>query len=525
MKKNQINKIFAIFLFSCYPAAAYPAFFGGGVSLDLDSSVYTNMISGEESSSILREGSYSVHDLSMRYTRDIEAVRIETGVSGRISDDIYESDERFRLNRWYVGLNSLGRPLEYNLKVGNVYGELSDYTFSQALTGLSGYIQLRDFTLKPVYGTQHYAENNIRYRRDTLGLSAGQIITDRLSLSVNFAEVKDIEGSVKDDADIDALEENSVRSLDINFDPSRNISFSGSYAQSAYEEKKGSLKEEGEAYKIATGFLAGEFRMNADYEYASPSFNSLGGYAVGDRKRVGGVASYRLFNRAEVRVSYENFRNNLEGSLPYSTIVSVPSFSSLINIRRGMSMEAGYRERISVSDDSPKTVDRITRSYTAGINWRLRSISFNANGGLSGNTDKKDSANNYDNISARIGGRGSFPLGNGGLRVMPSLIYSYSRDALESGDNDTSLSVNAAASFLLSENWGFDLRNNNSDIRRESTSTNSKRNTFTALVRYRFSEELSRSIEASYTMMDFTGDTKDKDFSERVFRLSSTLRF
>ena len=497
----------------------------GSLSLDVESVMYSNLINGATGFSVLREGNYSVHNMKFGFEKDLGGLKLESGLAARITDDTLVDNNRFEVRRWYMGLGAMGMPVEYSLKLGDVYGELSNYTFSQSLFGLSGYLQFKDFMFKPIYGRQNEAKENLNYRRDSYGFRAEQVLFDKVSVGFNYVDTKDDEGSVDNDSNISQLEENSVYSIDMRTMISRNLVISGNYAQSDYEEKKSSVTEKGTAYNIRTVYRAGALMASGEYEVTGSSFNSISGYTTKDREVMSGSVRYRFLKRIDMILSYENMSNNLNGALPYKTTISIPALRSDIMLGRGLNMNLGYKQRVSESDDTAATVDRKALTYMLGMDYRYAGTNFALDTRMTENTDKKNTDNEYDNIYYRISGRGNYRLKDKDIKILPVLIYSLSQDDLNAGKKDKSASITAGTGVVLSRSWELDVKNILNQVERSSTGKDTARNTIRVGILYRFSGEAERTLEANYSFVDHDPDGSAEDYSETVLEFSANLKF
>jgi hypothetical protein len=77
------------------------------------------------------------------------------------------------------------------------------------------------------------------------------------------------------------------------------------------------------AYKLSSNgiFLLNAEKINigVDYERVGPNFNSYSGSGSQDQERIGLNARSRIGSKANARISYQFYHNNLQNNLSYTS--------------------------------------------------------------------------------------------------------------------------------------------------------------------------------------------------------------
>lgn len=491
-----------------------------GLRMNLRSRVYSNLVEGATTYSILEEGNFNTHDISLNYSGSYENSSFSGGVRARASNDRAAYRDEFNINRWFAGFESYSGGLEYGLAVGDVYAGFSDLVFSRSVTGALGQAGIGGFNFQPVYGIQHSASEDSRYRRDSMGFRASQEITGDWEAGFSYAVTRDDEDSMDDDNDIIPLEENTIYGFDLGGSLTENLFFHYSRASSDYRESLSDTDAEDSAYKLRGDYRTRDFNFSGEYSVAGSEFNSLSGYSDRDRKVTALNAGYRFGRRANARLSYERYNNNLDDRLEYTTFVSAPRVRTDIRLLEDLIMNVDLRSRNIESDDTRTTVDRKFSSRGGGVRYSLGTTNLGLNYTRSKNTDENDSNNDYNSDALSLSGSGSYTLKEGAVRLSPALSYRRTKRERGTGDTDKSSGYNLSFNSRFTGTGTVGLTHSKNS--RDGGTTNTRNS---VRVSYFIAGHTGRTIELEYSVRDNDSGEDDTSYTDKFFQAGMNVRF
>ncbi len=488
--------------------------------MNLRSNIYHNLVDGATSYSILEEGTYNTHNISVNYSARQGNNSFNSGISARATNDEAAYRDDFKVHRWFAGFDSHTNDLEYGLTVGYVYGSFSDLVFSRAVTGGMGHFNVGGFSFQPVYGMQYGAVKDSMYRRNSMGFRAAQELGEGWNAGFSYALTSDDEDSMDDDNEIVPVEKNTVYGFDITGMLYENLTMRLDTAWSGREEEISDIEEEGRAYKLRADYRTRTFSLGGEYSVAGSSFSSLSGYADRDRRVRAFSAGYRFADFANARFSYETYNNNIDDNLEYTTAVSAPRLRTDFRLTGNIMLNLDLRSRKIESDDRDTTVNRRFKARGGGIRYAIGTSNMGFNYTLSENEDKNDSGNDYEEDALSLTAGGSYRIKEGAVRLSPSASYRQSIRERSAGDRDRSSGYTLALNGRFSDIAAAGI--SHSCSRRSGGSTSSR---VAMSFSYFIAGNTGRALELEYSVRDNDSGEKDTSYTDSVLRAGTSLRF
>lgn len=490
-----------------------------GFNLNIRSNLYSNLIEGSTDFSLLEEGNFNTHDISAGYSRSYERSRIRGSISARATNELYAYRDEFSILRWNLAYEGETDNLAYGIIAGEIYETFSDMVFSRALTGGGGYAEIGNIRISPVYGYQYSAEDDIRYRRDTYGGRVSGELPLGIRAGVSFAHTEDDKDSAEDTQGIIPIEKNTVFGFDLNGNFLDSLDISFSWASSEFFESLEDTKMEDTAYRLRADYRMRNLSLGGEYSLAGSSFSSLSGYADRDREVRSLSAGYRFGRRGNARISYEEYRNNLDEQLSFTTRVRSPRFRGDLRVTDRIIMSLDLRSRSIDSDDAANTVDRYFSSRNLSLRYSAGRANLALGYSLSDNTDKNDATRDYEERGVSLSAGSSFTLMDGDLRVSPSL--SFRRSIRERGPWDESefSSLNISVNGSLSDYFGLRVSHSRND---RDDDLKSRRNSIGGS--YFIGGERNRTVEVEYIVFS-NESAAGNDYTDKIFRAGLNMRF
>lgn len=496
-----------------------------GFRFNLDSRVYTNLISGSTEQSVLKEGIFHEEALILEYNKKfISGLNVKSGVSFRFTNDKQLSGNLPELRNYYFTM--FAGDESYFLSFGNNYANYSKYVLGRNVEGLLGKVRYGNTLFIPVYGQITRAENDKNYQRIIYGVRSQTEFSNKLRFGINYLNTYDNKDSVKTDASIFSQEENSVVSIDGNLDFGK-LYFEGEVAGSIYNELKKSVKENDVAYRIKGKYRYSDFRAEAEYEIVGTSFSALSGWAIKDRVITKVRSGYTFSQWLDTEVVYETYHNNLQNFLPYKEIASIPQINFNFVFGKIFDAQTNYKIRKVYSDDANKTIDREVNTIGGGINFKLKKIRPSVNIEWNNNIDQKNNVNNYKNLFTEISLRTTFGNEKTFWQLYPYFGYRTITDNLEiNNKSDTTTTI----IFRLNTSAGkyFELNGNFLKMVATKDITNSKsfRDNIYFDIKYKIKGSQDKILSLSYTINDCEQQTiQIVKYLENIFEVGLQLKF
>jgi hypothetical protein len=314
-----------------------------GFNYTFESRLYKNMIEGSTTQAVLKDGLFNEENFIIEYnrTKNISPMEIKSAVNIRLTNDRQISGKDFEIRNYYFILSAAGG--NFDLSLGNVYGNFSKYVLNRNVEGIVGKIKFAKTTFAPIWGQTQKAENNRSYQRVVYGFRVENSPTSKTKIGVSYLITADNPTSVFLDTTTFRREEGDVIGLDGSYEFG-NWRVEGEAASAGYEEKNTSRTEKGVAYRIKTVYRKRNFRGEIEYEIANSSFNTLSGWAIKDRSITKSRIGYTFSNNLAGEFLYELTKNNISGFLPFGESASAPRL--IINFTLPRKIDAYFSTQI-----------------------------------------------------------------------------------------------------------------------------------------------------------------------------------
>ncbi|PKN01491.1 MAG: hypothetical protein CVU77_05180 [Elusimicrobia bacterium HGW-Elusimicrobia-1] len=412
---------------------------------NLESRIYSNMISGSTEQAVLRDGLFHEENLKIGYFRKTDGgTSLKAGAAARLTSDSAVARRDFEIRNYFISAHD--RSDKNSVIFGDSYVGFSKYTFSRNIEGIVGTLTFGHTAVIPVYGRTAKGENNVSYARTAQGARIESSFAERLKIGANYVSSSDDKSSVTDDTSIFAREENTVSGFDGTFGTGR-FTFEGEFASSDYKDQKSAKREGDTAWRIKTIYRKPALRAEGEYEVVGSSFNTLAGWAARDRAVTKTRMLWNTSPWLDTDLSYEILRNNLNGALAYTESAAIPKIAFTIAPSGKTNFFLSHSVRTSYSDDIPKTLNRDVATTGAGINlicgqWRP-AVTLETN-----NTrDHAAPINNFNNTYADISLRAGFETA-GAWKLLPTIGWRATSDKYDANpaeDTATTLTIRALA--------------------------------------------------------------------------------
>lgn len=400
---------------------------------NLESRLYSNMISGSTEQAVLREGTFHEENLNLGYFRKNQGgITIKAGAAVRITSDRAVSKKDFDLRNYFFSIYD--RNDKNSVTLGDSYVGFSKYSFSRNIGGLAGVLKFGRTSLTPVYGRTAKGENNVSYARTAQGARIEHSFAERLKIGASYVSSSDDKSSVADDTAIFAREENAVTVFDGTFAAGR-FAFEGEFASSDYKEQKSARRENDSAWRVKTVYRKPSVRAEGEYEVVGSSFNTLAGWASKDRAITKARLLWNTAPWLDTDLSHETLRNNLNGALAYTETAAIPKIAFTIAPSRAANFFVSHSVRTGISDDAAKTVNRDVTTTGAGANfifgqWKP-AVTFETNK----TQDRAAPINNFINTYADLSLRASLDA-PAAWKIHPTLGWRATSDKYDANPNE-----------------------------------------------------------------------------------------
>lgn len=437
---------------------------------NIESRIYSNMISGSTEQAVLREGTFHEENLNIGYLRKSQGgLTIKAGAAARVTSDRAVLKKDFDLRNYFLSIYD--RDDKNSVTLGDSYVGFSKYSFSRNIEGLAGTLKFGRTSLMPVYGRTAKGENNVSYARTAQGARIERSFSERAKIGASYISSSDDKSSVADDTAIFAQEENAVMGFDGTFAAGR-FTFEGEFASSDYKEQKSARRENDSAWRLKTIYRKSSVRAEGEYEVVGSSFNTLAGWAAKDRA----VTKARLlWNTApwlDTDLSYETLRNNLNRSRTYAESATIPKIAFTIAPSRAANFSVSHSIRTSASDDAAKTVNRDVTTTGVGANFIFGQWKPAATFETNKMQDRAAPINNFVNTYADLSLRTSLDA-PAAWKIHPTLGWRVTSDKYDANPNEDTGNTLTLRAFARSPG-NVEIAGFFTDTKTERRSSNTK---------------------------------------------------
>ncbi|MDI6757255.1 MAG: hypothetical protein QME32_04455 [Endomicrobiia bacterium] len=424
-----VSSLIAATMMAALPSSAVASDF----KFNIESRIYSNMLSGSTEQVVLKEGTFHEENLNLGYFRKNQGgITIKAGAAARITSDRAVSKKDFDLRNYFFSIYD--RNDKNSVTLGDSYVGFSKYTFSRNIEGISGALKFGRTSLTPVYGRTAKGENNVSYARMAQGARIERSFSERAKIGASYVSSSDDKSSVADDTAIFAREENAVTGFDGTFAAGR-FSFEGEFASSDYKEQKSARRENDSAWHVKTIYRKPSVRVEGEYEVVGSSFNTLAGWAAKDRAITNARLLWNTAGWLDTDLSYETRRNNLNGALAYTETAAIPKVAFTIAPSRAANFSVSHSVRTSASDDAAKTVNRDVTTTGAGANFIFGQWKPAANFETNKTQDRAAPINNFVNTYADLSLRASLDA-PAAWKIHPTLGWRATTDKYDANPNE-----------------------------------------------------------------------------------------
>lgn len=211
---------------------------------------------------------------------------------------------------------------DHTLSVGDVFESFSQYTLNSNLKGVSYKFYDTTDNLPDVTAVFGYAyprwdsafqqAGSQVMQRTAYGANIRKDITYKLDAGLSFIRTTDAHRQLSSDS----LFENNVYGMDFEYRPIPGLTIRG---ENAFANGRNQLQENamfkeyfGHAHKLSAIGVGGPSRVNIDYEYVSPNFESLLGSAIKNRQKAKAKWKYKINRDTEMNTALMWYQSNMD---------------------------------------------------------------------------------------------------------------------------------------------------------------------------------------------------------------------
>lgn len=322
-KRPLLSAVMLLCIFITSPA------FANNLSIWNDTSVIMTDLSGPgQANSSMTEGlrHYSALDLKSRGKLDSYDYSLSVGF--KATNDNRRDIEKFSLT------NLRGRIANrtQTVNVGDTYESFSKYALNTALKGASYRYNDADNNLPEItllggiaYSRWDNFWDNDATERKLYGARIKQDLTQDLWLAASAVVIKDHKRNFGS-----PLYDGNTLTFDLEYNPLPGLTIVGETSFSHLDEDNqtaGTIKHNGQAYRLAAIGDQNPSRVVLEYERVSPDYLSVAGSATADREKFKASWRYKQSRRLTINSAFLWYRDNLDGQLAVRTQHYKPEIS------------------------------------------------------------------------------------------------------------------------------------------------------------------------------------------------------
>ncbi len=431
----------------------------------------------------------------------------------------------------------------WRLTGGDFFGDLSQYSLSQALEGGQVVYNTDRVLMKTMAGiSQREDEGNQYLRMVVAGGTQFLLIKDAPSiqecrLGINFTSVEDIAGSINNTAGV-AEATNRLGSFTAHLRLWDRMEVDGEAARSWTDQDSPEMRAKrkiGNAFRLNTATtLSKKAKVKLGYEWVQATFDSLAGSAVQDRLNANSRLDYR-WNSSWSSDASCRFTNNKVGKSTLDkrtftvtprlglnwTPVAAESWEWMKDFASRMYWE--MRKRFSDNEPAGQT-DFASHEVGLDNEFLLRQVRWNVGWSLRHEDDDLNKSSDRLINSGWLGLRKNVrPFG---VETASSIRWQFNyQDRPKDGGRDLTHTVLLRAESTLSKALKLEQRYSVETASRLAADSDTVRcNTFVSL-EYRLPGRQDRSLTASYEFSDYLHPVGTEKYSEHNAQLKFLWKF
>jgi len=368
-------------------------------------------------------------------------------------------------------LVSFGKGDEFKINAGNIYTSFSQYTLGRSLEGADFWKKFsigENWQLKSsIVAARHYGADATKYARYAYGIRFEG--STKQNMVAGFSAVRTFDDRASLPGGPVICIDNRVYGLDLKLPELKagdfcKMSVEQNIAGTWLDTGASAIPQADFAYKLsATGLLdlkIEKINLGIDCEIAGPDFNSYSGSGTKDQATLGLNVRTSLGSRSNMRISYQNYHNNLRNNLTYTTNNNNAGISfDVLPVRQIQSLNLNMSYSFRRSDTSDRSSDKINHSISTSANYSLNKMNFNLGYQYSHAIDALNFSNNNQTNNISFGfsvNRLNLPLKE--LTISPQLRYSLQEYDINSVQGqDYTHDIRAECGFGYGNNINFNL--------------------------------------------------------------------
>jgi len=518
----------------------------GGFSGVLRGSAGVNRVTGQgEDSSFLDEGAVWTQEADIRYDALFDGfdhpLKLGLDASLRYAHDTaVDPEHKLKVMKLSLEIVLDDPQLVREAVLGDFYANLSQYTFSQSAKGAKFHGKYGDKNqfdailfggvVKPNWDGFFRQEEGELQTRWVTGARFEQRFSPKFTYGLNAALVRD--NAASGDSSFTEAERNKVLSLDVRFRPVRWYNLTGEAAYSRYvSDVGGENAKSGNAVRLKNNFRIKRARLDADYERVSTHFTSLAGSAAADREQYYVKLRCPLGSKIELKASYKDYHDNLNGHDPAGTTFIRHPLLQLdlrpFESRRDFRTYVGCKDRLSWNDDTQNRTKKLTRTVTAGVADRLGDFDYNVSleRRLFWNYEDGDQDTESWRINTRTGYR--FRV-LGTTELYPYLdATSFRKNYTDTSEKSYNVILGGGLRCEVGDVWNCNAsyRRDDYDDSTPDRAVDAVRDTVRVGVTRRFGERQQHEVTLNYREMQFDHETAANDYNEQQLWLECMVAF
>lgn len=517
-----------------------------GLSGTWRSSIGYNRVTGlGEDSSFLDEGTVWSSEINSLYEQPLQAFgqELTLAVDSSIryaNDTSVDPEHKAKLMKLAVTVSTEDNDASHTLTLGDIYANLSRYTFSQSVKGAHYERTSGDrrqygttfFTgvVKPDWDDFFRQKDGEPQTRWVGGARFAHRVTPKLQYGLNAAYVRDHDTS-GDRSGTPADERNTVLALDLRWKPARWYKLDAEYGYSRYDDTDGDRGRSDHAVRVKNYIRYQGARINADYERVGTDFQSLAGVATTDREQFDIGIIYPIGSKLQLKARYKMYWDDLNrhdtGGRTYVTQPRLQLDFMPLSQRRSFRTYAACKERRSDNNDTGNRRERITRTFTAGVADRLGELDYNL--ALERRFFWDEVTNDRDTESWRINTHAGYRFNwSETASFYPYLdLTSFRNNNTDTSEKSYNVIAGGGLRCDIDETWSFraSYRHNDFDDSTPAQAIDSLRATADAGITRRFGTRNQHEVALNYRNMRFDHEQALQDYVEEQLWLECVIAF
>ena len=430
----------------------------------------------------------------------------------------------------------------WRLTGGDFFGDLSQYSLSQALEGGQVVYNTDRVLVKTVAGISQHRDEGKQFLRMVLaGGTQYLLIKDAPSiqecrLGVNVTGVDDIGSSIEDTTGV-AQAKNRVGSLTAHLRFWDRVDVDGEAAHGWTDQDSPELRVKrrtGHAVRLNTAAtLSKKAKVKLGYEWAQASFNSLAGSVVPDRVNVNSRLDYRWngswTSDAGLRYTNDKVGRSTLNKRTFTIIPKLglnwtPASGSWLWLKEFASrMYWEMRKRFSDNEPAGQT-DSTSQEVGLDNDFLLQQVRWNVGWSLRQEDDDFSKSNDRLINSGWLGLRRTYhPLG---VETATSVRWQFNyQDRPKEGGRDLTHTILLRAESALAKSLKLEQRYSVETASRLAADSDTVRGNAFILLEYHLPSQQDRSLTASYEFNDYLHPVGTEKYAEHNAQLKFLWKF